>query len=123
MAIARMRRLMPLLPAGTARCPLRGSNSPSTTRPRSLHGVPKVRSPASRLLRGAATSCQFLAALCFAWRYLGASAFRPRSAADAWPTDHPGVCCTGCSCSGRLRSDGHPPPRKTRFRQCRPVRG
>ena len=39
----------------------------------------------------------------FAWRYLGASAFRPRLAADAWPTDHPGVCCTGCSRSGFLQ--------------------
>src|SRR6202453_143898 len=39
----------------------------------------------------------------FAWRYLGTPAFRPRSAADAWPTDHPGVCCTGCSRSGFLQ--------------------
>ncbi len=39
----------------------------------------------------------------FAWRYLGASAFRPRSATDAQPTDHPGVCCTGCSRSGLLQ--------------------
>src|SRR4029077_20747940 len=39
----------------------------------------------------------------FAWRYLGAPAFRPRSAPDAWPTDHPGVCCTGCSRSGVLQ--------------------
>jgi hypothetical protein len=39
----------------------------------------------------------------FAWRYLGAPAIRPRSAADAQPTDHPGVCCTGCSRSGLLQ--------------------
>ena len=52
--------------------------------------------------------CDFLTAfsphfVSFAWRYLGASAFRPRSAADAGPTDHPGVCCTGCSRSGLLQ--------------------
>ena len=52
--------------------------------------------------------CDFLTAfsprfVSFAWRYLGAPAFRPRSAADAGPTDHPGVCCTGCSRSGLLQ--------------------
>jgi hypothetical protein len=52
--------------------------------------------------------CDFLTAfsprfVSFAWRYLGAPAFRPRSAADAQPTDHPGVCCTGCSRSGLLQ--------------------
>ena len=29
--------------------------------------------------------------------HLGASAFHARSAAHVWPTDHPGVRCTGCS--------------------------
>jgi len=38
----------------------------------------------------------------FAWRYLGAPEFRPRTASGAEPTDHPGVCCTGCSRSGWL---------------------
>ena len=52
--------------------------------------------------------CDFLTAfsprfVSFAWRYLGAPAFRPRAAADAQPTDHPGVCCTGCSRSGFLQ--------------------
>ena len=52
--------------------------------------------------------CDFLTAfsprfVSFAGRYLGAPALRPRSAADAWPTDHPGVCCTGCSRSGFLQ--------------------
>ena len=39
----------------------------------------------------------------FAWRYLGAAAFRPRSAAATEPADHSGVCCTGCSRSGFLQ--------------------
>ena len=33
----------------------------------------------------------------FMRRYLGTSEFRPRSASDAGPADHPGVCGTGCS--------------------------
>src|SRR5208283_4888171 len=39
----------------------------------------------------------------FAWRYLGAPEFRPRAASDAEPTDHPGVCWTGCSRAGGLQ--------------------
>ena len=41
----------------------------------------------------------------FAWRYLGASAFRPRAASDARPTDLPGVCDTGCSRAGLLQGN------------------
>ena len=46
--------------------------------------------------------CDFLTVvsprfISFAWRYLGSSAIRPRTASDAQPSDHPGVCCTGCS--------------------------
>jgi hypothetical protein len=33
----------------------------------------------------------------FMRRYLGTSEFRPRSASDDGPADHPGVCGTGCS--------------------------
>src|SRR5271170_7987858 len=79
--------------------------------PRPQHGIPFApRGPEGPFPRFTATMgrCDFLTAfsprfVSFAWRYLGAPAFRPRSAADAWPTDHPGVCCTGCSWSGRLR--------------------
>jgi len=54
---------------------------------------------------GTMRHCDFLTVfsphfVAFAWRYLGASEFRPRAASDAEPTDHPGVCCTGYSRSG-----------------------
>ena len=57
---------------------------------------------------GTMRHCDFLTVfsphfVSFAWRYLGASEFRPRAASDAEPTDHPGVCGTGCSRSGRLQ--------------------
>jgi hypothetical protein len=79
--------------------------------PRPQRGTPFAsRGPEGPFPRFNATMghCDFLTAfsprfVSFAWRYLGASAFRPRSAADAGPTDHPGVCCTGCSRSGRLQ--------------------
>ena len=79
--------------------------------PRPQRGTPfATRGPEGPFPRLNATMghCDFLTAfsprfVSFAWRYLGASAFRPRSAADAWPTDHPGVCCTGCSWSGLLQ--------------------
>ena len=79
--------------------------------PRPQRGTPFApRGPEGPFPRFTATMgrCDFLTAfsprfVSFAWRYLGASAFRPRSAADAWPTDHPGVCCTGCSRSGLLQ--------------------
>ena len=75
------------------------------TAPPSLRGVPSGWFP--RLI-GTMRRSDFLTVfsphfVSFAWRYLGAPAFRPRSAADAWPTDHPGVCCTGCSRSGFLQ--------------------
>ncbi len=82
-----------------------------------LHGVRKGRSPASSLLWGAATLAIFSPRfVSFAWRYLGAPAFRPRSAADAGPTDHPGVCCTGCSRSGLLQGNGQDLPRSRKTR-------
>jgi hypothetical protein len=79
--------------------------------PRPQRGTPFApRGPKGPFPRFKATMghCDFPTAfsprfVSFAWRYLGASAFRPRSAADAWPTDHPGVCCTGCSRSGLLQ--------------------
>ena len=79
--------------------------------PRPQRGTPFApRGPEGPFPRFNATMerCEFLTAfsphfVSFAWRYHGASAFRPRSAADAWPTDHPGVCCTGCSRSGFLQ--------------------
>ena len=79
--------------------------------PRPQRGTPFApRGPEGPFPRFDATMghCDFLTAfsprfVSFAWRYLGAPAFRPRSAADAWPTDHPGVCCTGCSRSGFLQ--------------------
>ena len=79
--------------------------------PRPQRGIPFApRGPDGPFPRFTATMgrCDFLTAfsprfVSFAWRYLGASAFRPRSAADAWPTDRPGVCCTGCSRSGLLQ--------------------
>jgi len=57
---------------------------------------------------GTMRRCDFLTVfsphfVSFAWRYLGASAFRPRSAPDTRPTDHPGVYCTGYSRSGLLQ--------------------
>ena len=83
------------------------TSGPQRGTPFAPRGPGRARSPASTLLRGTGHS-EFLTAfsphfVSFAWRYLGASAFRPRSAADAWPTDHPGVCCTGCSWSGFLQ--------------------
>ena len=79
--------------------------------PRPQRGTPFApRGPEGPFPRFNATigHCDFLTAfsphfVSFAWRYLGAPAFRPRSAADAGPTDHPGVCCTGCSRSGFLQ--------------------
>ena len=79
--------------------------------PRPQRGTPFApRGPEGPFPRFNATMehCDFLTVfsprfVSFAWRYLGASAFRPRSAADAGPTDHPGVCCTGCSRSGFLQ--------------------
>jgi len=73
--------------------------------PPSLPGVREGPFPRFNATMG---HCDFLTVfsprfVSFAWRYLGAPAFRPRSAADAWPTDHPGVCCTGCSRSGFLQ--------------------
>jgi hypothetical protein len=73
--------------------------------PPSLHGVREGPFPRFNATMGRS---EFLTVfsphfVSFAWRYLGAPAFRPRSAADAWPTDHPGVCCTGCSRSGFLQ--------------------
>ena len=71
----------------------------------SLPGVPSAWFP--RFI-GTTKRSEFLTVVSphfvsFAWRYLGTPAFRPRSAADAGPTDHPGVCCTGCSRSGFLQ--------------------
>jgi hypothetical protein len=73
--------------------------------PPSLHRVREGPFPRFVATMG---RCDFLTVfsprfVSFAWRYLGTPAFRPRSAADAWPTDHPGVCCTGCSRSGLLQ--------------------
>ena len=48
---------------------------------------------------GTVRRSDFLTVLLAALRFLRLAipwlrpAFRPRSAADAWPTDHPGVCC------------------------------
>jgi hypothetical protein len=80
-----------------------------TSRPQ--RGIPFARQgPEGPFPRFTATMgrCDFLTVfsprfVSFAWRYLGAPAFCPRSAADAWPTDHPGVCCAGCSRSGVLQ--------------------
>ena len=79
--------------------------------PRPQRGAPFApRGPEGPFPRFNATMehCDFLTVfsprfVSFAWRYLGTPAFRPRSAADAGPTDHPGVCCTGCSRSGFLQ--------------------
>jgi hypothetical protein len=75
------------------------------TLPPSLPRVPSGRFP---WISGTTRRSDFLTVfsphfVSFAWRYLGTPAFRPRSAADAWPTDRPGVCCTGCSWSGLLQ--------------------
>ena len=46
----------------------------------------------------------------FAWRYLGAPAIRPRWPQVLRPTDHPGVCCAGCSRSGHSSRNGQDLP-------------
>ena len=88
-----------------------GSNPEIGPTPRPQRGTPFApRGPGGPFPRFNTNMgrCDFLTVfsphfVSFAWRYLGASAFRPRSASGARPTDHPGVYCTGCSRSGFFR--------------------